>query len=181
MKVISVFGSSAPKPGSQDFEQAKIVGRLLAESGFAVASGGYGGTMTAVSQGAAMVGGHVIGIASVRIERYRGATVNPWVKEVHQYETLSERMMHLVTHNVGMIALPGGIGTLCEVMLSWNLLQVGELEVRPFALLGSIWRETLENFYDPIYVKAKDMQLLYLADTPETAVAHVAQKGVNES
>ena len=175
-KVISVFGSSAPKPGSLDFEQAKTVGRLLAEAGFGVMTGGYGGTMTAVSQGAAEAGGHVIGIASARIERYRSATINQWVKEVHKYETLSERLLHVVTYNVGMIALPGGIGTLCEVMVAWNLLQVGEVEKRPFALLGSIWPKTLENFYDPAYIADKDMGLLYFADAPETAVAHIVQK-----
>ena len=176
MKVISVFGSAAPQPGSPDFEQARTVGRLLAEAGFAVATGGYGGTMTAVSQGATEAGGHVIGVASTRIERYRGATINQWVKEVYRYETLSERILHLVTHNVGMVALPGGIGTLCEVMLSWNLLQVGEVELRPFALLGKVWHETFENFYDPAYVKAKDMELLYFAETAETAVTHIIQK-----
>lgn len=176
MKVISVFGSSAPKSGSLDFEQAKNVGRLLAEAGFAVASGGYGGTMTAVSEGAAEAGGHVIGIASARIERYRGAGVNQWVKEVHAYESLAERLLHLVTHNVGIIALPGGIGTISEVTLAWSLLQVGEVEPRPFALLGSLWRDTFQNFFDPAYIKATDMDLLYFAETAEAAVAHVTHE-----
>lgn len=176
MRVVSVFGSSAPQPGSLDFEQAKEVGRLLAEAGFAVASGGYGGTMTAVSQGAAEAGGHVIGIASARIERYRGASVNQWVNEVHKYETLADRLLHLINHNVGMIALPGGIGTLSEVTLAWSLLQVGELGQRPLALLGPIWRDTFHAFYDPQYIKEKDMQLLYYAETPAMAVAHITQQ-----
>ena len=175
MKIISVFGSSAPKPGSPEFEQAQMVGRLLAEAGFGVMTGGYGGTMTAVSQGAAEAGGHVIGIAAALIEHYRGATVNQWVQEVHKYETLSERLLHVVTHNVGMIALPGGIGTLCEVMLAWNLLQVGEVEQRPFALLGDVWLKTFNTFFDPSYIKNSDLDLLYFAKTPMAAVTHMTQ------
>jgi uncharacterized protein (TIGR00730 family) len=175
VKIVSVFGSSAPRPGSLDFEQARVVGRLLAEAGFAVATGGYEGTMAAVSQGAAGAGGHVIGVASSRIERYRGIVVNQWVKEAHQYESLVERLLHLVTNNVGMIALPGGIGTISEVTLAWSLLQVGEVEKRPFALLGSIWRETFESFFNPAYIHETDMGLLYFAETAEAAVAHVIQ------
>lgn len=175
VKIVSIFGSSAPQPGSLDFEQARMVGRLLAEAGLAVATGGYGGTMTAVSQGAAEAGGHVIGVASARIERYRGAGLNAWVKEAHNYESLAERLLHLVTHNVGMIALPGGIGTISEVTLAWSLLQVGEVEQRPFVLLGRIWQETLDTFFDPAYIKARDMDLLYFAETPEAAVAYVVE------
>jgi uncharacterized protein (TIGR00725 family) len=172
-KVVSVFGSSAPRPGSPDFEQAKRVGRLLAEAGFAVATGGYEGTMTAVSQGAAEAGGHVVGITSARIERHRGVRVNPWVKEVHQYESLSDRLLHLVIHNVGMIGLPGGIGTISEVTLAWSFLQVGEVGQRPFALLGSVWEETFRTFFNPAHIAEEDMALLYFANSPETAVAHV--------
>ena len=178
VKIVSVFGSSAPRPDSLDFQQARIVGRLLAEAGFAVATGGYEGTMTAVSQGAAEAGGHVIGVASARIERYRGTGVNQWVKETHMYESLVERLLHLVTNNVGMIALPGGIGTISEMALAWSLLQVGEVEPRPLALLGNIWRETVETFFNPAYIKEKDMGLLYLAETPEMAVAHVIQNSI---
>jgi uncharacterized protein (TIGR00725 family) len=172
-KVISIFGSSQPQPGSVDYEQARAVGRLLAEAGYAVATGGYGGTMAAVSQGAAEAGGHVIGIGSARIERYRQDGLNGWVKEAHSYESLNERLLHLVTHNDGMIALPGGIGTISEVTLAWSLLQVSEIEPRPFALLGAIWQQTFITFYDPTYIREKDWDLIYFAETAATAVAHV--------
>ncbi len=111
-RVISVFGSSAPIPGSQPYEIAREVGRLLAQAGFTVATGGYAGTMTAVSRGASEAGGHVIGVGSSRIETFRGMGVNSWVKEVVMFDNLTDRLLHLVTHNDGMIALPGGIGTL---------------------------------------------------------------------
>jgi len=174
-KVVSVFGSSAPRPGSEGYETARKVGRLLAEAGFAVATGGYGGTMTAVSQGASEAGGLVIGVASTRIERYRGAEVNQWVEKVVRYDSLNERLLHLVTQNDAMIALPGGIGTLSEVALAWSLMQVGEAERRPFALVGEMWPQTIQAMFNPAYVAAKDMELLYFAPSPETAVTYITQ------
>jgi hypothetical protein len=168
--IISVFGSSAPLPGSEAYEDARTVGRLLASAGYAVATGGYGGTMTAVSHGAADAGGHVIGVASARIERYRNTGVNPWVAQVYRYESLADRLLHLVTNNVGMIVLPGGIGTLSEMALAWSLLQVGEIEPRPLVLLGSMWRETFDAFSRQEYVSAAHRALLHFADSPQAAV-----------
>jgi uncharacterized protein (TIGR00730 family) len=174
--IISVFGSSSPRPGDAAYEDARTVGRLLAQAGYGVATGGYGGTMTAVSQGAAEAGGHVIGVASVRIETYRGASVNKWVKQVHKYESLSDRLLHLVTRNNGMIVLPGGIGTLSEMALAWSFLQVGEIEKRPLVLLGDMWRQAIRNYYLPEYVPEMHMDLLHFADSPEAAVAYVTSK-----
>ncbi len=174
-KVISVFGSAAPQPGSEAYESARLVGRLLAEAGFAVATGGYSGTMTAVSQGASEAGGHVIGVTSAQIERFRPLGANQWVAEEIKYESLRDRLLHLILQNDGMITLPGGIGTLSEMALAWSFLQVGEVESRPFALLGKMWRDGIDAFFRPEYVKPQHLDLLYFAESPETAVAHIVQ------
>lgn len=176
MKIISVFGSSVPQPGTIAYENARAVGRLIAAAGCAVATGGYGGTMAAVSQGAAEAGGHVIGVTSNQIESFRVDGPNRWVKEEIRYDTLRDRLMHLVTINQGMITLPGGIGTLSEMTLAWSLLQVGEIEKRPFAMLGEMWPNTIHMFYDAQYILQEHMDLLYFANSPETAVAHVTNK-----
>jgi hypothetical protein len=175
MKVISVFGSSQPLPGSQGYEEARRVGWLLAEAGFAVATGGYSGTMTAVSQGAAEAGGYVVGVTCDQIEIFRPLGPNIWVKEEIRYKTLRERLLHLVTQNDGMITLPGGIGTLSEMTLAWSFLQVGEIARRPFAMLGPKWPQLVQNFFDPIYIHQAHLDLLYFAESPETAVAHIIQ------
>ncbi len=174
-RTISVFGSSAPQPGSVAFEEARLVGRLLAEAGFAVATGGYSGTMTAVSQGACEADGHVIGVTCDQIERFRPLGPNQWVKEEIRYKTLRERLLHLVTKSDGMIVLPGGIGTLSEMTLAWSFLQVGEVPTQPLVLLGPLWQQTIQAFYSPDYVREKDMGLLLFADDPETAVAHIVR------
>ena len=174
-RTISVFGSSAPQPGSAAFVEAQRVGRLLAEAGFAVATGGYMGTMTAVSQGAAEAGGHVIGVTCDQIEQFRPIGPNRWVQEEIRYATLRERLLHLVTQSDGIIVLPGGIGTLSEMTLAWSFLQVGEVAAQPLVLLGDLWRQTIEAFYTTEYVREKDMKLLLFADDAETAVAYIIQ------
>lgn len=176
-QVISVFGSASPRPGSIPYEEARRVGRLLAKAGFAVATGGYSGTMSAVSQGAHEAGGHVIGVTSAQIERFRPLAANQWVKEEIKYETLTDRLLHLVTKNNGMIVLPGGIGTLSEMTLAWSFIQVGEMEKRPLVLMGKMWHSAVHAFYHPDYVADSHLELLSFADEPETAVQQVVQWG----
>jgi uncharacterized protein (TIGR00730 family) len=175
MKVITVFGSSAPVAGEPAYEQAWLTGRLLAESGYAVATGGYIGTMEAVSRGAAAAGGHVIGVTSAQIEAFRTGSANPYVIEEIKYDTLRDRLLHLVLHNDGMIALPGGVGTLSEVTLAWSFIQVGEIPPRPLVLLGQLWRDTLAAFVQPAYVPAKYAALVRFADSPLEAVNAVTR------
>ena len=173
--VIAVFGSSAPAPDSEDYEEARRLGQQLAEAGFVVATGGYGGTMAAVSQGAAGAGGHVIGVTSGHMERYRPMPANEWVAEEIRFESQRDRLVHLVMNNDAMIALPGGIGTLSEVALAWSLLQTGEISARPLVLLGPTWRETIRVYVQAETIRPRDLDLIYLATSAETAVAYVKQ------
>ena len=169
-RVISVFGSAAPEPGSAVYERARQTGRLLAESGFAVATGGYSGVMSGVSQGAAEAGGHVIGVTSGMIESFRPMPPNQWVVEERKYDTLRERLMHLVLNNDGIIALPGGIGTLSEIALAWSLLQVGEMPQRPLVLVGKLWQDTMNAFIRSEFVREPHQRLIHLVQTPGEAV-----------
>ncbi|MFO7539310.1 MAG: LOG family protein [Chloroflexota bacterium] len=171
--VISVFGSSAPVPGSPGYEEARTVGRLLAQAGFAVATGGYCGTMEAVSRGAAEAGGRVIGVTCDQIEVFRPLGPNEFVTDEIRYATLQERVQHLVRENEGMIVLPGGIGTLSELALAWSLLQVGEISPRPVVLLGEIWQNMLHAFFCPDFIRPQDMDMLFWAESPEAAVSYI--------
>ncbi len=172
-KVIAVFGSARPTPGSADYEQARSVGKMLAEAGYAVATGGYCGAMEGASQGAAEAGGRAIGVLCDQIEQFRPEGANQWVTETIRYPTYRERMDHLVVNNAGIIALPGGIGTLGELTLAWGLAQIGEIPARPIAALGSIWREVIEGFAVPPYVSTVHLEMIRLVETPAQAVAHI--------
>ncbi len=169
-KIISVFGSSDPKPGSTDYEMARTVGRLLAQAGFAVQTGGYSGVMAAVSQGANEAGGHVIGVTSTQIEQYRPMLPNPWLTEEVKHETLRERLLYLVDHCDGAIVMPGGVGTLAELALIWCFIQVGEISPRPIVLVGDMWQRTITAFIDSNYVRPSHQELITLVDSVEEAV-----------
>lgn len=174
--IISVFGSSTPQPDSEPYREAYQLGSLLAEAGFTVATGGYGGTMAAISRGAAEAGGWVIGVTSSHMEQWRPTPPNEWVAEEVRLASQRERLLHLVMNNDGMIALPGGIGTLSEVALAWSLMQTGEMPERPLMLLGPLWRETIHIYSQTDYIRPRDMDLLYLATSPETAVGYARQR-----
>jgi len=174
-KVISVFGSSAPQPGSADYEAARTVGRLLAETGFTVQTGGYTGVMSAASQGANEAGGHVIGVTCAQIEQFRPTPANRWVKEEIKKETLRERLMHLVDYCDGAIVMPGGVGTLCEMALIWNFVLVGELPPRPIITVGGLWQRALAAFIDEAYVRPSFVRLVTTVRTPNEAALKIIQ------
>ena len=174
-RVIAVFGSSAPVKGDEFYTLAYQVGKQLAAAGFAVATGGYMGTMTAVSEGASAANGHVIGVVSDQIERFRPIGPNQWIEEEIRYDSLRDRLLHLVRDNMGMIVLPGGIGTLSEFSLAWSFLQTGEIEPRPLVLLGDMWPLTIEPFIAAGYVRPDHVKLLHFADTAETAVRYIIE------
>ena len=89
MEIITVFGGSLPVPGTPPYQDAQRLGSLLAGSGYAVQTGGYIGTMEAVSRGAAEAGGHVIGVTCDEIENWRPVAPNRWIKEEKRSLALS--------------------------------------------------------------------------------------------
>ena len=168
--VISVFGSSEPQPGSADYEAARNLGQRLAQAGYTVQTGGYVGVMEAASRGANEAGGHVIAVTCAQIEEFRPLQANPWVKEEIRQPTLRERVSYLVDRCDGIIAMPGGIGTLSELALAWSFAQVGEMSPKPIILVGGLWQRTLAAFIDPAYVHPKHAALLTPVRTPAEAV-----------
>jgi uncharacterized protein (TIGR00725 family) len=139
--VISVFGSGRVRPGAPAYVLAEQAGRALAQAGFAVANGGYGGSMRASAQGAAGAGGTVIGVTCSAFR----ATANEYVTREIVTASLEERLGTLVRLGRAYLALPGGTGTLLEVAMVWELKNKGFLEAgRPIVLLGDFWRPLVE-------------------------------------
>jgi uncharacterized protein (TIGR00725 family) len=142
---ITVFGSSQPKEGDPAYKEAYELGKLLAMQGHTVLTGGYIGTMEAVSRGAAEAGGHVIGVTCADIEAWRPVKPNAWVQEERRFNTLQERLNELIMACETAIALPGGPGTLTEIALTWNLKIIGVLPQRPLILVGAGWKEVIQT------------------------------------
>jgi uncharacterized protein (TIGR00730 family) len=173
--IISVFGSSAPAPGSADYEAARDLGRRLAQAGFTVQTGGYVGVMEGASRGANEAGGHVIAVTCDQIEDFRPLKANQWVKEEIRYPTLRERVLYLVDDCDGIVVMPGGIGTLSELALAWSFAQVGETLPKPIIPVGGLWQRTLAAFVDQAYIRPEHVALLRPVRTPAEAVEVIAQ------
>ncbi len=169
---ISVFGGSQPREGDPAYEEALLLGRLLAQRGLTVLTGGYIGTMEAVSRGAYEAGGHVIGVTCEEIERWRPVGANRWVKEERRRKTLIERLQALIEECDAAIALPGGPGTLTEIALTWNLMIVGSLHRRPLILVGDGWQSVFDQVFKQLdgYTPASQRELLSFAKDVQTAV-----------
>lgn len=169
---ITVFGGGQPREGDTAYIEAQTLGRLLAERGHTVLTGGYIGTMEAVSRGANEAGGHVIGVTCADIEVWRGSTANRWVKEEWRKENLLERLQALIQECDAALALPGGPGTLTEISLMWNLMIIESLHRRPLILIGDGWQSVLDQVFTKLgeYTSESQRALLSFAPDVETAV-----------
>lgn len=169
---VSVFGGSQPKPNDPAYEEARQLGTLLAQHGHTVITGGYIGTMEALSRGASEAGGHVIGVTCEAIESWRPVRPNDWVKEEWRRDTLLERLQALVQECDAGIALPGGVGTLTEIALMWNMMIVESVPRKPLVLVGNGWQSTFDQFFKSFYtympVNQRDLTLF--AENVEIAV-----------
>ena len=164
---ITVFGGSQPQPGSPAYTEAYELGSLLAQAGHTVLTGGYIGTMEAVSRGANEAGGHVIGVTCSDIEAWRPVKPNAWVKEERRFATLQERLNELVLACDAAIALPGGPGTLTEIALTWNLMIVNSMPPKPLILTGAGWRSVMESLFASFKVSIPQNQRDLLQFAPD--------------
>ncbi len=172
---IAVFGSSKPHPGSPDYEEAYLLGKLLGNAGHTVWTGGYGGTMEAVSKGASQMGSHVIGVTCQEIADWRGSQANPWVQEEFCAPTLQDRIMKMINSCDAAIALPGGAGTLTEIMLTWNRLLIEADPPKPLILIGSGWEQVIGSLFSSQkdHILPADKQWLSFAENPQEAVQYL--------
>jgi hypothetical protein len=168
---ISVFGGSNPEEGSPAYEQAYQLGKLLGSHGMIVMTGGYMGTMEAVSRGASEAGGHVIGVTSEAIEAYRPTSPNQWVDEEWRFKGFKERLNALVEECDAAVALPGGIGTLLEICLTWNQMLINSIQPKPLILIGEPWRNVVGTFFDQLgdYVSERNRKFITFASDPQHA------------
>lgn len=133
---VTIFGSSRPRPGSDEYALAYELGQAVAKAGWIVCNGGYGGTMAASAQGAIEAGGHTVGV-TCRI--FRSSAPNPHIRqEVPTFDLLS-RLNTLVRLGKAYVVLPGGTGTLLELALIWENMNKSLLRSRKVVLLGEFW------------------------------------------
>jgi len=145
MRTITIFGSSLPAAGSAAYEDARRLGRMLAERRFAICNGGYGGLMAASARGAREAGGHTIGVTCA----IWPAAANPWIVEEVRSATFLERITGLIERGDAYVVLPGGTGTLAELALVWEMMNKSSLARslggrRPLMVMAPYWQPVID-------------------------------------
>lgn len=170
MPTIAIYGSATPRPSDPIYEETRLLGALLAQEGFTVMTGGYNGLMSAASQGAYEAGGHVIGVTCIPLERDRGSRVNPWVKEVVACNSLHERIFELVRLADAFVVMPGGLGTLNELVYTSEMMRAGDAPRRPIICYGTFWQNIVLDPNITPYMHSNGWGNISFADSPQAIV-----------
>jgi uncharacterized protein (TIGR00730 family) len=168
-KTITIFGTANAKFGEAAYELAYQTGKLLAQAGFVIANGGYGGTMLAASKGAAEAGGEIIGVTC---SAFKSSTANEYITREIVTKSLDERLDTLIKLGQAYVVLPGGTGTLLELAKVWELKNKGFIEAdKPIILVGGFWKPLVDLIAsdDP-----KSSRYIRQADGPEQVVGLIS-------
>jgi uncharacterized protein (TIGR00730 family) len=164
-KIITIFGTGKAGAGDLAYELAYTTGKLLAQAGFVIANGGYGGTMEAAAKGAAEAGGEIIGVTC---SAFKNSIANEYITREIVTKSLDERLDTLIKLGQGYIVLSGGTGTLLELAKVWELKNKGFLATdKPIILIGGFWKPLVELVVtdDP-----DSGRYVYQVNEPEQAV-----------
>jgi uncharacterized protein (TIGR00725 family) len=181
-KIVTVFGSSRPRVGDKDYEEARALGRALAGPGFAVCSGGYGGVMEAVSRGAKDAGGKTYGVTAEFFKR----EANEWIDVEVRKKTWQERLFELIEMGDAYVVCKGGTGTLVELAVVWEMMNKSVMGSKPCVVLGRFWQPILERVRKVeqgpgsatgarVWGEAKG-NLVHSAERVDEAVEYLAEK-----
>lgn len=181
-KIVTVFGSSRPKEGDAEYAEARALGRFLAQRGFAVCSGGFGGVMEGVSRGAKEAGGKTYGVTAEFFKRQ----ANAWVDTEVRMKTWEERLFELIRLADGFAVCKGGTGTLVELAVVWEMLNKSVMTGKPIAVVGDFWQPILDRVREVEQGPVASSQgrvwgeanrnLVHSATTAEEAAEYLAEK-----
>ena len=163
--MITIFGTGRAKQGDSAYTLAYNTGKLLAQAGFTIVNGGYGGTMEAAAKGAAEVGGQIIGVTC---SAFKSSTANKYITCTIVTSSLDKRLDTLIKLGQGYVILPGGTGTLLELAKVWEFKNKGFLSAaKPIILVGGFWKPLVD------LIAADDpdsSRHIKLAEGPEQAI-----------
>ena len=144
MKKVCVFGTYK-NLGRKEKDDIVRLGKLLAENGITVVSGGFGGSMEDVSRGAKMAGGKTIGVTYYKGEDFPYKGANEFVDEEIKTEDIFERINKMMEISDGFIVLRGGTGTLLELAAVLEHINKGMMPPKPVIAIGDFWRGVVKN------------------------------------
>ncbi|MGB1802741.1 MAG: LOG family protein [Miltoncostaeaceae bacterium] len=172
-RVVAVFGSSRIGPEHPAYADAERLGRLLGRAGWVVATGGHDGAMAAVSRGARDAGAHVIGVTLPGPGGRRRP--NDWVVEERPADDLFARLALLLDADA-WVAVAGGVGTLAEITVAWNLMQNSHVAPRPLIVVGPGWDAVLDALVDGHLVDGADLALVTAVPDVDAAMAALGRR-----
>jgi len=179
-RAVSIFGSSRVKPDSPVYLKALEIARLLAREGFAVISGGGGGVMEAANKGAAEAGGTSVGL---NIELPFEQAPNAYSNVKLSFRYFFVRKLMFVKYAFAYVILPGGFGTLDELMESVTLIQTQRARPFPVILVGTdYWSGLVSWIKKRLLVEGTispaDLDIIDLVDEPEEVVKLIKKRVV---
>lgn len=179
---VTVFGSARTEPGHWVYEEVKQMCSALTAMNCDIVTGGGPGLMQAANEGAhvaqATRKGQNIGI---RVHLPFEQKVNPFVEQAFEHATFFTRLHHFVLLSDAYIVAPGGLGTVLETMMIWQLLQTRHLLDTPLVFAGPMWRGLVEwaslTMLRPGFELAspQDMQIPCCVDNASEAVAVIGE------
>lgn len=171
---VTIFGSARAKPGTFAYEETKRAAKGLAEMGCDIITGGGPGLMQAANEGVE-TSGHAKSMG-IRVDLPFEQEVNPFVELAYEHRTFFTRLHHFVLASDAFIVAPGGIGTVLETMMIWQLLQVRHLERTPLILVGKLWpplvdwvRDSMLNFETPL-INSEDVDIPICVASADDAI-----------
>lgn len=171
-KTITIFGSSLPRPGDDEYEEAYLLGKKLAQNGFNVCSGGAQGIMDAVSKGASEEGREAIGIT---VGLFNSISSKYLTREI-KCDTLFQRLDNLIEYGDGFIILPGGTGTLLELSIVWEMFNKNILDERPVVCLGEIWMRIVAPMEERVKYERRKANLIQCLNKPSEVIEFIKNK-----
>ena len=171
-RAVSVFGSARTSQDDPAYAMGVEVGRLLAEAGYAVITGGGPGVMEAANKGACEAGGVSVGLG---IELPHEQGMNEYVDLGVHFRYFFARKTMFVKYAQGFVVLPGGFGTLDELFEALTLVQTRKVTQFPIVLLGTAYWGGLLSWLRSSAVTAGtvgpvDVDLINVTDDVDEAV-----------
>jgi uncharacterized protein (TIGR00730 family) len=139
-KIITAFGSAFISSEESLYREIELIGKLAAEKGWTICSGGYSGTMEAISKGAKSAGGKTIGVT---VKQWT-SKINDYIDEEVKMRNLMERIVELVGLADAYIIFKGGTGTLVEISVTLELMNKKAMGEKALIFYGDFWRNLME-------------------------------------
>jgi uncharacterized protein (TIGR00725 family) len=171
-RTITIFGSSIPKPGEEQYEFAYQLGARLAEEGFNICTGGYAGIMEAASKGAYDKGGLVY---AVTVDHWNSKP-NPYITIEVRGKTLFERIEKLIEMGDGYVVLQGGTGTFLELAAIWEYANKKLQPPKPILCHSEMWKSIVAVMDKQMQLEGRETGIVKSCESVDEIVSDLKNK-----